>query len=139
MVRKRQNGGTIGVENVPTPNAASGMWSLNEVYGARKDGIWPGLVVLNILSGVLNTDYVVIDDSGYRHIYFLNTCTFESENVQAADLLIIGAGGKGGGYYGGGGGAGGLWLGTNINLPNGSYTAAVAAAPATEAPPGSGG
>ena len=139
IASKRENGGILGTENIPTTNAASGIWSLNEVYGAVKDRIWPGSVGLNIVSGVLNTDYVVIDDSGYRHIYFLNTCTFESANVQAADLLIIGAGGKGGGYYGGGGGAGGLWLGTNINLPNGSYTAAVAAAPVIAAAPGSGG
>lgn len=41
---KRENGGIVGEENLPTQNIASGIWGLNEVLEARKEGLWPGSV-----------------------------------------------------------------------------------------------
>ena len=37
---------------------ASGIWSLNEVYGAMKDSIWPGSAV------VFNADYLLVAGGG---------------------------------------------------------------------------
>jgi len=35
------NGGIIGAENIPTPETASGIWSLRQIYNAVTDEIWP--------------------------------------------------------------------------------------------------
>jgi hypothetical protein len=37
------NGGIIGVANVPTADVASGVWTLDELFLARKTDTWPSL------------------------------------------------------------------------------------------------
>ena len=53
----RSNGGIIGSENIPTPETASGVWGLRQVYNAVTDEIWPFVIPLVV-------DYLLVAGGG---------------------------------------------------------------------------
>ena len=52
------NGGFIGKRLVPIITSAKGVWTANELYHARLDGIWPLLIVEVV------TDFLIIAGGG---------------------------------------------------------------------------
>lgn len=120
MVRKRQNGGTIGVENIPTLNAASGTWSLNEVYGARKDAIWP---LKFVATGGTETTFTDSNGQDWKVHKFLETADFTvvGFGVPEADILLVAGGGGSSINISGGGGGGGVVYVQNAYIPAGVH------------------
>jgi hypothetical protein len=52
------NGGFIGKRQVPIITRAKGVWTANELYNARLDGIWP------LLIAEVSTDFLIIGGGG---------------------------------------------------------------------------
>lgn len=102
----RGNGGIIGSENVPTTDAASGIWGLRQIYNAVSDEIWVTLPAFVATGGTV-TD---INEGGvdYRVHTFTSSDTFEVSGTQVSskniEYLVVAGGGSGSSTSGGGAG-----------------------------------
>jgi hypothetical protein len=84
-----KNGGIIGPKNTTSLSKASGIFSIKEVYGAKKNNTWPGGIVLSGLQLYLDagspTSYpgsgtVWFDISGNGRNATLNNVSYSSNN-----------------------------------------------------------
>ena len=127
------NGRILGVVNKTTPDFASGIFSINDVYTKLVDSAnvqWPGILVNAIMEGGTK-----IQDGDYNIHIFTSSQNLTVSQVgtldPAIEYIVVGGGG-GGGSSGsnnaGGGAAGGFRTGNLTVNTTGTYSITVGAA-----------
>lgn len=114
-----RNGGIIGRKNRPSPNLASGIWTLVNASEYIKEGIWPGNWISGVFGGTV-TDITTQQDINYRVHTFTGNDNLIIQNGGKLEYLVVAGGGGSGSSHAGGGGAGGVLTGILI-ISNGTY------------------